>query len=124
MSQSQWDEQAEDVTPQGSEDPAAESSLESAGDDPEEDEVQPGAEGPVGTGTEGADDALEADRASDAERDALDMADYDDEFGQDEAAAGEQGNRDGDEMVSEGDDASEVTELTGNDDDIDAIGGA
>lgn len=112
---------------------AEESSLEAAvergddledGDDEDADGEAPGSTGPVGTGVEGADDALEADREHDGE-DGLDdgFGSYVDELGEDDSAAAEQGNRDQDEMVSEGDDVREVDELDGDDLDVDAIGG-
>lgn len=72
-------------------------------------------------GIEGADDILEADRERDADELSDDAADYDLEIGEDESVAAEQGNREGDEMVSEGDDPAEVAELGGDDLDIDAI---
>lgn len=73
-------------------------------------------------GVDGADDVLEQDRERDADETSDDAADYPAGFGDDDVAAAEQGNRDGDEMVSEGDDAAEVAELSGDTEDIDAIG--
>lgn len=91
-------------------------------DNPEDlDRIEPGADGPVGQGVEGADTILEEDRPHD-EEDGLDRyGDLEDAQGFDESAAAEQGNRDEDEMVSEGDDAEEVAELGGDDQDVDAI---
>lgn len=90
--------------------------------DLEVDELDGAAEETSGPdGIEGADDILEADRERDADELSDDAADYDLEFGEDESVAAEQGNRDGDEMVSEGDDPAEVAELGGDDLDIDAI---
>lgn len=80
--------------------------------------VEPGADGPEGTGTEGADDALLDDADWDDE---LDSPDLPDEFSADSTTAAELGNRDGDEMVSEDDDEAEVAELAGDDLDIDAL---
>lgn len=88
-------------------------------DDPVE---QPGAAGPVGSGVEGLDDVLEAEREHDGEDGLGDgFGTLGDGVGIDDSAAGEQGNREGDEMVSEGDDALEVEELAGDDEDIDAV---
>ena len=80
--------------------------------------VEPGAEGPEGTGTEGADDALIEDAGRDDENDAPDL---DGEFDTDPIAAAEQGNRPGDEMVSDDEDSAEVAELSGDDLDVDAL---
>lgn len=100
-------------------------------DDDDDDGVQPGMTGPVGTGVEGADQALDDDReeAAGAEggqdyivfgEDQRDV-DFEDEFGQDDSAAAEQGNRASDQMVAEGEDAREVLDLDGDVDDIDVI---
>lgn len=91
-------------------------------DNPEDlDRIEPGADGPIGQGVEGADTILEEDRFHDDE-DGLDRyGDLEDAQGVDESAAAEQGNRDEDEMVSEGDDAEEVAELGGDDQDVDVI---
>lgn len=80
--------------------------------------VEPGAEGPEGTGIEGADDALIEDAGWDDENDAPAL---DGELDTDPTTAAEQGNRPGDEMVSSGDDDSEVAELAGDDLDVDAL---
>ncbi|UVI36843.1 hypothetical protein [Brevibacterium spongiae] len=87
-------------------------------ENPDDDFIEPGAEGPVGTGIEGADDALIDDTSWDDETEAPDL---DGEFDADPVAAAEQGNRDGDEMVSDGDDDFEVAELAGDDLDVDAL---
>ena len=62
--------------------------------------VDPGADGPEGTGIEGADDALVEDTDQDDE---LDAPDVDGEFDADPVAAAEQGNRPEDEMVTDED---------------------
>ena len=80
--------------------------------------VEPGAEGPEGTGVEGADDALIEDAGWDEEQDAPAL---DGDLDTDPITAAEQGNRDGDDMVSYGDDDSEVAELSGDDLDVDAL---
>jgi hypothetical protein len=80
--------------------------------------VEPGAEGPEGTGIEGADDALIED--SDVE-DENDTPDIPDEFSTDSSTAAELGNRPGDEMVSDDGDDAEVAELAGDDLDVDAL---
>lgn len=111
--------------PQAERDAAEESSMEHAADadaDVDDPEEEPGATGPLGTGTEGLDDVLEAEREHDGEDGLEAFGTVDDGVGVDDVAAGEQGNREGDEMVSEGDDAREVAELAGDDEDIDAIG--
>ncbi|MBM6591374.1 hypothetical protein [Brevibacterium sp. RIT 803] len=80
--------------------------------------VEPGAEGPEGTGIEGADNEL---------LDAKDMEsgnaapDIPDEFSTDSSPAAEQGNRRSDHMVSEDHDDAEVAELSGDDLDVDAL---
>lgn len=84
-----------------------------------EDGTEPGAEGPIGTGVEGADDILEAERQGDD--DGIDSADLHPRFAPDEVAAAEQGNRIGDEMASGGGDAAEVAELTGDTLDVDEL---
>ncbi len=92
--------------------------------DVEEPYVEPGAEGPVGTGIEGADDALLEDTDS-AEGDPEMIDDnapgVPDELSVDETSAAEQGNRDGDEMTSDGEDEAEVAELAGDDLNVDAL---
>lgn len=80
--------------------------------------VEPGAEGPEGTGIEGADDALIEDVGWEDENDAPAL---DGELDTDPIAAAEQGNRPGDEMVSDDDDSAEVAELSGDDLDVDAL---
>jgi hypothetical protein len=50
-----------------------------------------------------------------------DEPDLSDEFNTDQSPAAEQGNRVGDEMVSEGDDDFEVSELDGDDLNVDAL---
>ncbi|RBP62815.1 hypothetical protein DFO66_11381 [Brevibacterium sanguinis] len=86
--------------------------------------VEPGAEGPVGTGVEGADDAL----LEDTDWDQGDREMFDDnapemptELSMDETPAAEQGNRVGDEMAAEGLDDAEVAELSGDDANIEAL---
>lgn len=111
----QYDENRTNAADQSPSGLSEESSLEAAIDD--------GAEGPRGTGVEGADDILEEGRDRDAEDASFDRSDYPSALGEDDSAAAEQGNRDGDEMVSEGDDPEEVAELDGDDEDVDAIGG-
>ncbi|MCS6711705.1 hypothetical protein JSY14_06605 [Brachybacterium sp. EF45031] len=68
--------------------------------------VEPGSEGPVGSGVEGADDILEAERA--AREDGTDgnlpvgaAQSLPGGGGADDATAAEQGNREGDEMQAE-----------------------
>lgn len=80
--------------------------------------VEPGAEGPEGTGTEGADDALVEDTGMEDDADAPALSA---EFSTDSTAAAELGNRPGDEMVSEDEDNAEVAELSGDDLDVDAL---
>lgn len=105
---------AEETEEDNAEDPDFEADSE------EEDEpyIEPGAEGPEGTGIEGADDALIDDAGWDDEQDAPAL---DGDLDTDPITAAEQGNRDGDEMVSYGDDDSEVAELSGDDLDVDAL---
>jgi hypothetical protein len=72
--------------------------------------VEPGAEGPPGSGVEGADDALvestdDAGEIGDASGSGSDLA-------ADLQPAAEQGHRAGDEMVSDGDDPSPVEDLS------------
>ncbi|NNG18823.1 hypothetical protein HJ590_04415 [Naumannella sp. ID2617S] len=85
-------------------------------DDPgaDEDDIEPGSEGAYGTGVEGADQILEDERVRTSGEEINEWADFDGEFGQDDSAAAEQGNRDQDEMVSEGDDPLEVDQLSGD----------
>ena len=96
---------------------AEDNDLEPEPDD-EDPFVEPGADGPEGTGIEGADDALIEDAGWEDENDAPDL---DGEFDTDPIAAAEQGNRPGDEMVSDDDDGDEVAELAGDDLDVDAL---
>ena len=107
-------EETADAAEADAEDPDFEADSE------EEDEpyIEPGAEGPEGTGIEGADDALIDDAGWDDEQDAPAL---DGDLDTDPITAAEQGNREGDEMVSEGDAASEVAELSGDDLDVDAL---
>lgn len=79
--------------------------------------AEPGADGPEGTGIEGADDAL----LEDADEDELDSPDSPDEFSTESATAAELGNRPGDEMVTADEDEDEVAELAGDDLDVDAL---
>ena len=87
-------------------------------DEPADAPIEPGAEGPEGTGVEGADDALVDDAGWEDENEAPGLSD---EFNTDQSPAAEQGNRVGDEMVSEGDDDFEVAELDGDDLNVDAL---
>lgn len=105
------------------EESSPESSLESTGDDPETGDPEgaepesglepaPGAAAPVGSGVEGADDLLEADRepsTQDAPVGAVGTLPG--QAGQDDATAAEQGNRDEDRMVAA--DADELAEVDG-----------
>ncbi|GEM_PF-6890773 len=104
------------------EESSPESSLESAGDpetgDPEGAEPEsglepaPGAAAPVGSGVEGADDLLEADRAPSTEDAPVGaVGTLPGQAGQDDATAAEQGNRDEDRMVAA--DADELAEVDG-----------
>ncbi|GAA1927812.1 hypothetical protein GCM10009689_03200 [Brevibacterium antiquum] len=80
--------------------------------------IEPGADGPEGTGIEGADNALvEAEGVEDE----LNAPDLPGEFSTDTSPAAEMGNRPGDEMVSEDEDEAEVAELAGDDLDVDAL---
>lgn len=104
------------------EESSLEPSLESAGDpdagDPEGAEPEsvlepaPGAAAPVGSGVEGADDLLEADREPSAQDAPVgSVGTFPGQAGQDEATAAEQGNRDEDRMVAA--DADELAEVDG-----------
>ncbi|UVY84199.1 hypothetical protein NLU66_00980 [Brachybacterium sp. NBEC-018] len=76
------------------------------------------------TGPDGVQDAdaiLELERERDAEERTDSAADFPVELGEEDVAAAEQGNRDGDEMVAEGEDPREVAELDGDDEDVDAF---
>ncbi|MGY5765811.1 hypothetical protein ACXET9_11485 [Brachybacterium sp. DNPG3] len=70
-------------------------------------------------GVENADRILELEREE--RRDAATRADFAPDFprdlGEEDLAAAEQGNRDGDEMTSDGDDPYEAAELSGDADD-------
>lgn len=127
----EFDEEAEEdesAEPTGAELNDLEDSAEAAGpadldddSDPDDDAqpyIEPGAEGPEGTGVEGADDALIGDAGWDDEQEAPALAG---DLDTDSIAAAEQGNRDGDEMVSYGDDDAEVAQLSGDDLDVDAL---
>ncbi|KHS53279.1 hypothetical protein [Brevibacterium linens] len=81
-------------------------------DEPDDIPIEPGAEGPEGTGIEGADDALVDEAGWEDENEAPGLSD---EFNTDQSPAAEQGNRLGDEMVSDDDDEFEVAELDGDD---------
>ncbi|SDT11520.1 hypothetical protein SAMN04489752_3400 [Brevibacterium siliguriense] len=87
-------------------------------DEPADAPVEPGAEGPEGTGIEGADDALVDDAGWEDENEAPGLSD---EFNTDQSPAAEQGNRVGDEMVSDDEDEFEVAELDGDDLNVDAL---
>lgn len=95
----------------------AEGDLGSLDEDPDP-FVEPGSEGPEGTGVEGADDELIEDAGWEDENDAPAL---DGELDTDPVAAAEQGNRPGDEMVSDDDDDAEVADLAGDDLDVDAL---
>ena len=69
-------------------------------DEPDDIPIEPGAEGPEGTGIEGADDALVDEAGWEDENEAPGLSD---EFNTDQSPAAEQGNRVGDEMVSDDD---------------------
>lgn len=87
-------------------------------DEPDDIPIEPGAEGPEGTGIEGADDALVDEAGWEDENEAPGLSD---EFNTDQSPAAEQGNRVGDEMVSDDDDEFEVAELDGDDLNVDAL---
>ena len=87
-------------------------------DEPDDVPIEPGAEGPEGTGIEGADDALVDEAGWEDENEAPGLSD---EFNTDQSPAAEQGNRLGDEMVSDDDDEFEVAELDGDDLNVDAL---
>ncbi|GAA1869533.1 hypothetical protein GCM10009813_32620 [Brevibacterium marinum] len=80
--------------------------------------VEPGAEGPDGSGIEGADDEL---LDAEAPEDGNDAPDIPGEFSSDASPAAEQGNRFGDEMVTEDQDEDEVAALAGDGLDVDAL---
>lgn len=113
-----------EVTEEEKQDPTTDDvSFEVGGSDeaPEDDGIAPGAEGRYGSGIEGADQILEEERVRADGTQGQEWGDFEDQDGQDDSAAAEQGNRDEDEMVSEGDDAREVAELGGDDWDVDAV---
>ena len=87
-------------------------------DEPDDIPIEPGAEGPEGTGIEVADDALVDEAGWEDENEAPGLSD---EFNTDQSPAAEQGNRLGDEMVSDDDDEFEVAELDGDDLNVDAL---
>lgn len=92
--------------------------IDTVSDDESAPSVEPGADGPEGTGIEGADDALvEAEGVEDE----LNAPDLPGEFSTDASPAAEMGNRPGDEMVSDDGDEAEVAELAGDDLDVDAL---
>ena len=72
-------------------------------------------------GVESADRILELERERDAATRSEDAADFPRELGEEDSAAADQGNRDGDEMISEGDDLDEVSELDGDDEAVEAF---
>lgn len=71
--------------------------------------VEPGAEGPPGSGIEDADDALV--ESSDDAGQILDASGGASDLAADMEPAAEQGHRAGDEMIADGDDPSEVEDL-------------
>lgn len=86
------------------------------------DGIEPGSEGAYGTGVEGADQIMEDERVRASGDEINEWADFGDEFGEDDSAAAEQGNRDQDEMISEGDSLREVEQLSGDDWNVDTVG--
>src|SRR5699024_5421644 len=87
-------------------------------DEPGEPDVEAGAHVAEGTGVEGAGDVLLEEADQDDENDEPGLSD---EFNTDHSPAAEQGTRVGDEMVSEGDDDFDVSELDGDDLNVDAL---
>lgn len=83
------------------------------------DRVEPRAEGPTGTGIEGAEDGL-GDPSDDAGP-IRDASGYASDSSEDLQSAAEQGNRSGDEMTSTDLDGAEATDLAGDDLDVDAL---
>jgi hypothetical protein len=85
--------------------------------------AEPGGAGPEGTGVEGADDALLDDSRPRQEfgSETSDPLGAVDAFSAEETPAAEQGNRVGDEMVSDGGDDAETAQLDGDDLDVDAV---
>ena len=81
--------------------------------------VEPGAEGPPGTGTEGADDVL-VDSTDDAGY-IRDASGGGSDYAEDLQSAAEQGNRAGDEMASTNLDDDEVADLDGDELSVDAL---
>lgn len=86
------------------------------------DGIEPGSEGAWGTGVEGADQIMEDERVRTSGDEINEWADFSDEFGEDDSAAAEQGNRDQDQMTSAGDDEREVEQLGGDDWNLDSVG--
>ena len=82
-------------------------------------QVEPGAEGPAGTGIEGADDGL--GETSDDAGPIHDASGYASDHSADLQSAAEQGNRSGDEMTSADLDDAEATDLAGDDLGVDAL---
>ena len=72
--------------------------------------VEPGAEGPPGSGIEDADDALV--ESSDDAGEIGDASGSESDLAADLQPAAEQGHRPGDEMVADGDDPSEAADLS------------
>ncbi|WP_114853392.1 hypothetical protein [Brachybacterium sp. YJGR34] len=77
--------------------------------DPELDTDETGPTGP--DGVESADRLFELERERDALSRSEDAADFPRDLGEEDMAAAEQGNRDGDEMVSDGEEPDELAEL-------------
>lgn len=82
-------------------------------------QVEPGSEGPAGTGIEGADDGL--GETSDDAGPIRDASGYASDHSEDLQSAAEQGNRAGDEMTSADLDDAEATDLAGDDLGVDAL---
>lgn len=99
-------------------DPRAWDEADYRDDDSDNDYIAPGAKGPAGTGVEGADDALIDDAGwDDVPYDEDEIDDTDDVL-----TAAEQGNRDGDAMAAQGDDSWEISDMSGDDLNVDALG--
>lgn len=99
-------------------DPRAWDDVEYRDDESADEYVAPGAIGPTGTGIEGADDAL----IDDAGWDDVPFDDDEVDDADDDLTAAEQGNRDGDAMAAQGDDSGEISDLSGDDLNVDALG--
>ncbi|PWH07359.1 hypothetical protein DEO23_01560 [Brachybacterium endophyticum] len=117
----QYDEDLSNLTDPTPSELSEESSMEAAVDDdedadPDAPDTEAEDQGPS------TDDILETERPHAEDEEAAEVG-LTDELTEDDSAAAEQGNRDGDEMVSEGEDPEEVSELGGDTEDIDAIGG-